>query len=297
MGGYTDHSNLETTGAAVVPFGVRNSRQLVRLIQEAGVNAISSTPSYPNYLEGIVREELGIEPIELGVKLGLFGGEPALENPNFRKHVEETWGMRASNANYGMSDVLCNFASVCDDRYELHYLGQGAVLAQLIEPMTGEDIPIEEGAKGELVLTNLEREAQPLVRYRTRDMFEILGTGACACGRTGFRFRVIGRSDDMLHVKGINVFPSGIADVLNAFIPDVTGEFQVVLMHPGPYDHLDIKVEHGEDIRPEEMEAIREKIEIKIRDILTFNANVEWISPNSVPKTEMGKAIRVVRKF
>jgi phenylacetate-CoA ligase len=297
MGGYTDHSNLETTGATVVPFGVRNSHQLVRVIQEAKINAISTTPSYPNYLENVVREELGIEPIDLGLKLGLFGGEPALENPNFRKHVETTWGMRASNANYGMSDVLCNFASVCDDVYELHFLGQGALLAQLIEPFTEEDLSIEEGVKGELVFTNLERQAQPLVRYRTRDMIEVLGTGPCECGRTGFRFKVIGRSDDMLHVKGINVFPSGIADILNTFVPDVTGELQIVLTHPGPYDHLDIKVEHGEEVRLEEMEELRKKIEQKIKETLTYSANVELVPPNSITRTEMGKAIRVVRNF
>jgi phenylacetate-CoA ligase len=297
MGGYTDHSNLETTGATVVPFGVRNSSQLVRVIQEAKINVISSTPSYPNYLENVVREELGIEPVELGLRLGLFGGEPALENPNFRKHVEETWGMKASNANYGMSDVLCNFSSVCDDVYQLHFLGQGALIAQLIDPSNCEDIGIKEGIRAELVLTNLDREAQPLVRYRTRDMIEVLGVGLCRCGRTGFRMKVIGRSDDMLHVKGINVFPSGIAEVITTLVPDVTGDFQIVLKHPGPYDHLDIIVEHSEGIQPEEMECLRQKIEKKIGETLTFNANVELIPTNSIPRTEMGKAIRVVKKF
>lgn len=297
MGGYTDHSNLEATGATVIPFGARNSRQLVRVIQEARVDALSSTPSYPNYLEGIVREELGIEPIALGLRLGLFGGEPALEDPAFRQRLEETWGMRASNANYGMSDVLCNFASVCDEVQELHFLGQGALLAQLIDPWTGEDLAPEAGSRGELVLTHLAREAQPLVRYRTRDMVEIRGTSPCRCGRTGFRFRVIGRSDDMLHVKGINVFPSGIAEVLNALVPGVTGEFQVVLTHPAPYDHLDIRVEHGEGIRPGEMEALRRKIEGKLQETLTFGARVVLVPPQSISRTEMGKAVRVVREF
>ena len=95
MGGYTDHSNLETVGAAVVPYGVGGSRQLVRLIREAGIDAISSTPSYPNVLEHVVRDELGVEPHELGIKVGIFYGESGLEDPNLRAHVEETWGMRA----------------------------------------------------------------------------------------------------------------------------------------------------------------------------------------------------------
>ena len=297
MGGFTDHRNLETTGASVVPFGVGNSRQLVRLIQDLKIDAISCTPFYPGHLESVVREELGIEPAELGLKLGLFGGEPGPENPDFRKHIKETWGMRASNANYGMADVLCNFASVCDDAYELHFVGQGAVLAQIIDPSTGEDVAIEEGVTGELVLTNLDREAQPVVRYRTRDMLQVTGVGPCRCGRTGFRFQVSGRSDDMLHVRGVNVFPSGIAEVLNSMMPDVTGEFQVVLERPGPYDRLDLVVEHGERIQSEEMEALGGRVGQQIRQALTFTANVELVPPGSVPRTEVGKAVRVVKKF
>ena len=202
MGGFTDHANLETTGAAVFPFGVGNSRQLVRVIQEAGITALSSTPSYPKYLEKVVREELGIEPRELGLELGLFGGEPGLDNPDYRRRIEETWGLKAMNANYGVSDVLCNFAAVCQENYQLHFLAQGGLLLQLIDPATGADLKVEPGAVGEMVLTHLQKEAQPLIRYRTSDLLEITETGACACGRTGPRFRVIGRSDDMLHVKG-----------------------------------------------------------------------------------------------
>ena len=297
MGGYTDHKNLERTGATVVPFGVGNSRQLVRVIQEANIDAISCTPSYPSTLESVVREELGIEPIELGLKLGLFGGEPVPEDPAFRERLERTWGMRVSNANYGMADVLCNFASVCDEVDELHFLGQGALLAQVIDPTTEEDLAMGEGAKGELVLTNLEREAQPLVRYRTRDLVEVTGVGPCRCGRTGFRFKVMGRSDDMLHVRGINVFPSGIAEVLNGLAPEVTGEFQVVLTRPGPYDYLDINVEHGERIAPDQMETLRRTVQRKIREALTFRAKVELVQPNSIPKTEQGKTNRVVKRF
>ena len=297
MGGYTDHANLETTGATVFPFGVGNSRRLVRVIQEAGITVISSTPSYPNTLEGLVREELGIEPIELGLKLGLFGGEPGLENPVYRKRIEDTWGMRAQNANYGVSDVLCNFASVCDEVYQLHFLGQGALLAQLIDPASGEELPIEEGIVGEMVLTHLEKEAQPLLRYRTCDMLEILGTGPCRCGRTGFRFRVIGRSDDMVHVKGINVFPSGIARVIEDLAPAVTGEFQILLAHPSPYTQLDITVEHGATIGPEEKQGLKQEIEARIKQVLNFTAVVKLVEPQSIKRTEMGKAIRVLRRY
>ena len=295
-GGYTDHRNLEKTGATVVPFGVGNSSQLVRVIQDLKIDAISSTPPYPNRLENVVREELGIEPAELGLKLGLFGGEPGLEIPSLRKRIEETWGIRASNANYGMSDALSNFASVCDEANELHFQGQGAVVAQTLDPSTGEDIPIEEGVTGELVLTNLDREAQPLIRYRTRDLIKILGVKPCRCGRTGFRFIVVGRSDDMLQVKGINVFPSGIAEVLNSMVPEVTGEFQVVLGHPGPYDALDILVESERSNGPE-IAALRRHVESEIKRTLTFTATVKLVPRGSIPATEVGKMIRVVKRF
>jgi phenylacetate-CoA ligase len=295
-GGYTDHRNLERTGATVIPFGVGNSSQLVRLIHELKIDAISSTPSYPNRLESVVREELDIEPMELSLTLGLFGGEPGLEIPSLRKRIEETWGIRASNANYGMSDVLSNFASVCDEGYELHFVGQGAVIAQILDPSTGEDILIEEGVTGELVLTNLDRQAQPLIRYRTKDLIKILGVGLCRCGRTGFRFMVVGRTDDMLQVKGINVFPSGIAEVLNSMVPEVTGEFQVVLSHPGPHDALDILVETDRGIGPDTA-VLRRQVESEIKRMLTFSATVELVPPGSIPATEVGKVLRVAKKF
>lgn len=297
MGGYTDHSNLELTGATVFPFGVGNSRQLVRVIRDAGIRVISSTPSYPAYLENVVRDELGIEPKELGLRLGLFGGESGLENPSYRSRIAETWGMQPQNANYGVSDVLCNFASVCGEKYQLHFLAQGALLAQLIDPATGDDISMEDGAKGELVLTHLEKEAQPLIRYRTSDILEILGTGPCACGRTGFRFRVVGRADDMLNVKGVNVFPNGISQVIQEMVPDLNGEFQIVLDHPSPYTGLNIMVEHGTQIDPNQMDAIARKLEGRIRKVLFFTAKIDLVPPQTIQRTEMGKAVRVLRRY
>ncbi len=297
MGGYTDHANLETTGATVIPFGVGNSKQLIQVIKDAGINAISSTPSYPKHLEKVIRAEFDMAPSELGLELGLFGGEPGLENPVYRHRMETTWGMKAQNANYGVSDVLCNFASVCPDNYTLHFLGQGALLLQLIDPLTLKDIPITQGAVGEMVLTHLKKEAQPLIRYRTSDLMEILETGPCECGRTGFRFRIVGRADDMLHVKGINVFPNGIAMVLENLVPEVTGEFQIILDHPSPYTSLDIKVEHGAAVTPDRMMELKTRIENKIKETLNFRGAVELVKPDSIQRTKMGKARRVIRNY
>jgi len=297
MGGYTDHANLETTGASVLPFGVGNARQLIQIIKDAGINAISSTPSYPNHLEKVIKADFNMDPCELGLELGLFGGEPGLDNPIFRQRMETTWGMKAQNANYGVSDVLCNFASVCLDNYKLHFLGQGALLVQLIDPGTLEDIPVTQGALGEMVLTHLKKEAQPLVRYRTSDLMEILETGPCECGRTGFRFRIVGRTDDMLHVKGINVFPNGIAMVLENMVPEVTGEFQIILDHPSPYASLDIKVEHGPHITPDNKIDLKSKIGKKIKETLNFKGMIELVKPDSIERTKMGKARRVIRNY
>ena len=297
MGGYTDHANLETTGATVFPFGVGNSRQLVRVIRDAEITAISSTPSYPQRLEKVVSEELDMEPADLGLELGLFGGEPGMENPDFRQRLEAVWGMQARNANYGVSDVLCNFAAVCEENDKLHFLGQGALLLQLINPETLADIPMEDGAVGEMVLTHLQKEAQPLIRYRTADVIEILETDPCRCGRTGFRFRVRGRADDMLHVKGINVFPGGVAMVLEKMVPDVTGEFQIIVDHPPPHTSLHIKIEHGPDIQPDQIQGLQTRIENSIKATFNFKAHVKIVAPESIQRTAMGKARRVIKSY
>ena len=145
----TDHRNLATTGASVVPFGVGDSRRLVRTIRELGVDAISCTPSYPSRLAGVVRDELGIEPSELGFEIGTFWRRsPGSKMPDSRLEWRRSGGFKAKNANYGMAEVLCNFASVCDEADELHFLGQGAVLAELIDPSSMEVLPIEAGASG-----------------------------------------------------------------------------------------------------------------------------------------------------
>ncbi len=297
MGGYTDHANLEATGAAVFPFGVGNSRQLVRVIREAGIDALSSTPSYPKVLEGVVREELGIEPRDMGLRLGLFGGEPGLDDAGVRARIETAWGLTVRNANYGVSDVLCNFAAQCPENPDLHFLAQGALLAQLIDPESAADVPLIDGAVGEMVLTHLRKEAQPLVRYRTSDILEITGTGPCRCGRTGFRFRVVGRSDHMLHVRGINVFPGGIARVVETLVPEVTGEFQIVVDHPSPYTFLNVTVEQGPGGAPGDREGLARRVEARVKETLGITVRVDLVAPGTIQRTDTGKVLRVLKTY
>ena len=207
-GGVTDHLTLEAAGACVVPFGVGHSELLLDTIEDLAVTAISCTPSYPALLAGLLRER-GREPRDLGLRLGLFGGEAGLDNLDFRRAMEDGWGFGVRNANYGMSEVLSNFASQCERSNDLHFHGGDAVFAEIVDP-AGQRQPIREGTTGELVCTHLAKECQPLIRFKTRDVVTVTGTDPCACGRTAWRFRVTGRTDDMFNVRGINVFPTAV---------------------------------------------------------------------------------------
>lgn len=292
-GGVTDHLSAEYLGASVVPVGVGQSGLLIRLVKLLSPTVIHSTPSYPRYLAGkIATEYPDMNPRDLGFRLGLFGGEPLAAE--LRNTIEEVWGIRAMDANYGMAEVLAIFASECEARDGLHFCGQGAILAELINPSTGEPMDLVEGAEGELVFTTIDREATPLLRYRSGDYVEIVGTGACKCARTSFRFRVKGRSDDMLWVRGVNVFPSAIAEELSAMRPRLTGEFQILLQHPGPQDRLCIRAEHGQE--PGDLTELKKAVEQRLSSTLRVTSDVELVAPYSLPRSEK-KTARIVRLY
>ncbi len=292
MGGFTDHTTLEATGAAVIPFGVGNSEKLVRTIRELGVTAISCTPSYPAVLERTIAEHFpGLKPRDLGLKLGLVVGEAGLDDPAFRGRLESVWGFQARNANYGVSDVFCNFAGQCEQQTDLHFVGMDVLWPELIEPDTGAVLPWREGTSGELVLTHLVRVCQPLARFRTGDIVALTGLGRCACGRHAPRFRVIGRSDDMVVVRGLNVFPTTVAALLGGFAA-LSGEYRVRLAGRGPYDVLPVEVElAGGAAEPGLAEAIANRFKREIG----VTARIALLPPGSLPRTE-GKTRRVVRE-
>ena len=243
MGGLTDHMTLQATGALVVPFGVGATELLIRTIQDVGITAISCTPSYPSVLERVIETKFpGLDPRDLGLKLGLFGGEAGLDDPSFRDRLRDTWGMEPRNANYGVSDVFCNFAAQCHHDTRLHFMAADVLFPELIDPETTAPVPLEPGQTGELVLTHLARDCQPLVRFRTGDIITIDETAPCTCGRTGFRFRVVGRSDDMVVVRGLNLFPTMVAAVINEFSA-LSGDYRITLDQPPPYDALPVSVE------------------------------------------------------
>jgi phenylacetate-CoA ligase len=295
MGGYTDHATLEATGAAVVPFGVGDSELLIRTIRELRITAISCTPSYPAVLERVIAERFPeLRPSDLGLRLGLFGGEGGLDDPEFRRRLETTWGMAVRNANYGVTDVFCNFAGQCEAENDLHFMALDVLHPELIEPGSGRVLPWREGERGELVLTHLSRECQPLVRFRTGDIILLTGTGRAACGRTAPRFRIMGRSDDMVVVRGTNAFPAQVAAVLNA-IDALSGEYRILLEGPGPYDILPVEAELAEELADRAPEGLAVGVEAAIKRDIGIRARVALVPFGALPRTE-GKTRRVIRK-
>ena len=294
MGGYTDHAALEATGAMVVPYGVGGTQGLIRVIQELKINAISCTPSYPAVLAQVIANDFpGLSPKDLGLELGLFGGEAGLDDPAFRQKLEETWGFKVRNSNYGVTDILCNFAGQSILSNDLHFVGLDVLYPELIDPDTGLGKPWQAGESGELVLTHLCKQAQPLVRFRTSDIIILTGTDKAECGRSAPRFRVIGRSDDMVVVRGINVFPTMIAEVINA-IDSLSGEYRIMLEHLPPYDYLPIEIELVSNLS--DQAGLAQHIENKIKHNVGASAKVTLLAPHALPRTE-GKSKRVIRDF
>lgn len=294
MGGLTDHMTLQATGALVIPFGVGSTELLVRTIREVGITAISCTPSYPAVLERVIAEAFPeLSPRDLGLKLGLFGGEPGLDDPAFRARLKDVWGIEARNANYGVSDVFSNFAAECAHDTRLHFMASDVLFPELIDPESNAPLSIEPGQRGELVLTHLLRDCQPLVRFRTGDIIAIDETEPCQCGRTGFRFRVVGRSDDMVVVRGLNMFPTMVAAVLNEF-RELSGDYRISLDHPPPYDRLPVIAELAEQQTP--TPELADRVAALVKKRLGATAQVTLVPNGTFPLTE-GKTKRVIRGY
>lgn len=282
-GGLTDHMNLEATGACVIPFGVGNTEKLLETISSLGVTAISCTPSYPALLEKLLRER-GKDPRDLKLRLGLFGGEAGLDNREFRDALESKWGFGVRNANYGMSEILSIFGSQSERTTDLHFHGSDAVFVEILDA-NGNRLPIREGSTGELVCTHLRKECQPLIRYRTRDVITVTGTGTADCGRTSWRFRVTGRTDDMFNVRGINVFPTAIQKAIMSRPDIASGQFRIVLQGQGPWDRIRLTVEVADGLPPENWLTAAEALADVVRAHAGATAIVTLVAPDTLPRT------------
>ncbi|MCP3970474.1 MAG: phenylacetate--CoA ligase [Rhodobacteraceae bacterium] len=294
MGGLTDHMTLQQTGALVIPFGVGSTELLIRTIQEVGVTALSCTPSYPAVLERVIAEKFpGLAPRDLGLRLGLFGGEAGLDDPALRARLTATWGIEVRNANYGVSDVFSNFAAQCGHDTRLHFVAGDVLHPEIIEPDSAQPLPLADGTTGELVLTHLARDCQPLVRFRTGDIIAVDTTAPCRCGCTGFRFRVVGRSDDMIVVRGLNMFPTMVASVLSG-VGELTGDYRIVLDRPPPFDVLPVHAELAPGV--DTSRGLTAAIEAVFKKVLGVTARLTLLPAGSFEVTE-GKTRRVLRSY
>jgi phenylacetate-CoA ligase len=290
VAGLTSKDAIESIGAVFVPLGTGASEKALSVIPFLGVNAMHCTPSYASYFADFVRQA-GIEPRELGLKKLFCGAEPGAGIPAVRAKLQEDFGARVTEG-LGNADMAPIIFSECPEQAGMHLNGPDFVLVEIIDPDTEESLPIETGVTGELVYTSLQRECVPLLRFRTRDRVEVLGT-SCACGRTGFRLRCIGRTDDMLILLGVNVFPSAVRDVVSGFYPRTTGEIQILLEKPGPRVEPPLKVVvECANATPTSAE-LKDEIERKIRAVLTVAASVELVAAGTLPRYEMkGQMIR-----
>jgi phenylacetate-CoA ligase len=296
MGGFTDHQSLEATGAAVVPWGVGNTHTLLQRIQDVQIDAIHCTPSYMAILDDVLVREFGMQPRDLGLKLGLFGCEPGIDCPGFRDAIESRWGMRAMNANYGLAEVLSIIGGECRAKTGFHFVGQGSVMVELIHPESLERLPIEAGVEGEFVLTNTNRRAQPVVRYRTGDVVRIVGHERCRCGRSSFRFQVKGRTDDMLVVRGVNVHPGAVRTVLARYLDKLTLQFQIVVETPPPLQTILVRAERLGRVSKAACANLTKRLREDLRTQLGTGLRVELVPLGTLSLSE-GKARLIVRSY
>lgn len=295
MGGLTDHLSLEKAGAAVIPFGVGNSKQLIETILNTKASTISCTPSYLNKLIYVLKEFFDIEPKDLGLRLGLLGTEGGLQYPNYRQKIEKTWGIKAINFNYGMAEVWSVFGSECFNcQNGLNFISNGNLYLELIDPQKMNTIEVKKGARGEMVITTLNKESQPIIRYRTGDIIKINDTKPCKCGFKGIKFSVEGRSDDMLTIKGINIFPSQIRTIINNYLDKLSGQFQIVLDKPLPIDNLRIKIEKAQNTTSIEAEILKNKLTSDFKNNLYILPQIDFVPHGLL--TEDGTKSKIIKK-
>jgi phenylacetate-CoA ligase len=294
VGGLANHIGGERLGATMIPIGVGQSKKLITIIQDLGVTAITATPSYVLYLANVVQKEFGLKPSELGIKKIITGGEPGGGIPKTRELIEHIWNAKCFEV-MGSVDLHPIMGSECEHQSGMHFLVEDMIFPELIDLKSNQPIPIEEGAKGELILSHLERYVNPILRFKSHDIVEIQGT-ECQCGRSGFRYKIIGRTDDMLIVKGVNVYPSAFEDVLRN-IKELTGEFAILVHKEGvQQEFIDLVVEQKDALNQSRSEALKELIQRKISENLLVKATVTILEPNSLPKSEH-KAKRVFKKY
>jgi len=271
-------ASFDRIGLCHIPVGTGNTDRLVHAIERLRPEAAVLTPSYAAYLaENHDLRDSSVERVLVAGELG--GGEPA-----FRDRLEEGWGAKVTEA-MGIGDIGISLWGECEEQDGMHLGARGFVHAELIEPETGAALELEDGATGELVLTHLRHRAAPLLRFRTRDHVQVRAS-SCPCGRTGPRVRCIGRTDDMLIVRGVNVFPAAVREVVSAFAPDVSGQILVRPQKAGvkqePPLPVSVELAAGTVAAP----ALAHAIGDRLREVLLVRTTVELVPWGSLQRSE-----------
>ena len=269
---------FERIGLCHIPVGTGNTERLLQAIERLRPDAVVLTPSYAAYL--LDRADLR----ESSVERLLVAGEPGGGEPAFRAKLEDGWGAKVTEA-MGIGDIGVSLWGECEQQDGMHLGARGFVHAELIDPEKGVALEMDDGAAGELVLTHLRHRAAPLLRFRTRDHVQVR-TSPCGCGRTGPRIRCVGRTDDMLIVRGVNVFPSAVREVVGTFAPAVSGHILVRPQAPGVTQEppLPVSVELAADASADTglAEAIRERL----RTVLVVQTSVELVPWGALRRSE-----------
>ena len=288
VGGIPVIEAYSSIGAAAVPIGATaGTERTIELMRELGVTVMAITPSFAVYLGELVEGHLGIPASELGLRLMLVGGEPGGQIPAVRQQIQSVWGCPVRDA-MGMGE----FAGACwgesSDEAGMHFCAQEEVYLELIDPDSGALLPFEDGAEGELIYTAVEREAHPLIRFRSHDHVRVQ-MSPTPSGRTAPRITTLGRTDDMLLVRGINVFPSAVRDVVAGFVPETTGHIQIVLPKPGPLVQppLRVDVEIANAVPQEQRDELCQRLAGALRQRLSFTAEVHPLDEGTLPRTAL----------
>ncbi len=287
-GGFGLHYGLQRAGAAVVPISAGNTARQLQFMQDFGATVLIATPSYALYLAEAIQKSGTPEAFKL--RLGMFGAEACSEE--MRRQIESRIPMRATD-NYGLTEVIGpGVSGECECRNGMH-IAEDHFLVEVVDPVTDE--PVADGETGELIFTSMTRECSPVLRYRTRDLCSVT-TEPCACGRTLARMgKVVGRTDDMFIISGVNVFPSAVERVLFA-IEGIEPYYQIVLQRKGALDTFEVQVEVTETIFNgwmDDLRAFEKQVTEQLRSALLVRPKVKLVEPGTLERTE-GKAKRVI---
>ena len=288
-GGLGLHGGSERIGATTIPVSGGNTERQITILKDFGPTYICCTPSYALYIASEM-ERLGVKKEDLKLKGGIFGAEPWTDE--MKVEIEKKLGIKAYDI-YGLTEIMGPGVSMCCDESNWLHVNADHFVPEIIDPETLK--PVKDGAVGELVFTTITKEGFPLIRYRTRDL-SALDSTPCACGRTTPRMaRIMGRSDDMLIIRGVNVFPSQIESVILRF-SEVEPHYMIYVDREGLLDTVKIKVEINAELFSDEIkkiEAVEHKLKHEIESVIGISASVELVEPRSLPRFE-GKAKHVI---